>query len=162
MSYKIMILAPSAGGKSTLMRYLREHTDLKVAETDEEVVNANNGEWPADDYKNAVLIPKTTNDIISRNEVVYLMKDIPKDLLHKAREKGFTVVVLRLTLEQLKERNIKRMKEEGYDSAEQWFKGQLDYLENLDKEGLVDGYIDGNLPTEQIAKEVIGLASKQG
>ncbi len=41
MSYKIMILAPSAGGKSTLTRYLREHTDLHVAETDEEVVKAN-------------------------------------------------------------------------------------------------------------------------
>jgi len=39
-----MILAPSAGGKSKLMRYLREHSDLQVAETDEEVTKANNGE----------------------------------------------------------------------------------------------------------------------
>jgi guanylate kinase len=33
---KIIILAPSAGGKSTLMRYLREHTKLNVREMDEE------------------------------------------------------------------------------------------------------------------------------
>jgi len=37
------------------------------------------------EYKNTVLIPKTTNDIISRDNIVYLMKDIPKELLHKAR-----------------------------------------------------------------------------
>ena len=159
MSYKIMILAPSAGGKSTLMRYLREHTDLHVAETDEEVVKANNNEWPKDDdYKNNVLIPKTTNEIISRDEVIYLMKDIPEPLLRKARSNGFKVIVLKLTLDQLLERNQKRMKEEGYDDATQWFKGQLDELDRLSKDELVDDYIDGNFPTEQIADKVVKLA----
>ena len=46
MSYKIIILAPSCGGKSSLMRYLREHTDLHIVETDEEVMKANNDVWP--------------------------------------------------------------------------------------------------------------------
>lgn len=161
VSYKIMILAPSAGGKSTLMRYLREHSDLQVAETDEEVTKANNGEWPKDEYKNTVLIPKTTKDIISRDKVVFLMKDIPTELLHKARAYGFTIVVLRLTLEQLNERNAKRIKEEGYDDATQWFKGQLDYLDSLDNGHLIDVYIDGNLPTEQIANEIMALASNR-
>ena len=42
MNYKIIVLAPSCGAKSSLMRYLREHTDLQIAETDEEVMKANN------------------------------------------------------------------------------------------------------------------------
>jgi len=154
-----MILAPSAGGKSTLMRYLRKHTDLNVAETDEEIMRANNGQWPEDDYKNTVLIPQTTNEIITRDNVIYLMKDIPKELLLKARANGFRVIVLRLTLEQLNERNTKRMKEEGYDSAERWFQGQLDYLNDLDKDSLIDESIDGNMPTHEIADNVINLAA---
>jgi len=153
-----MILAPSAGGKSTLMRYLREHTDLNVAETDEEVLRANNGQWPEDEYKNTVLIPQTTNEIITRDSVIYLMKDIPKELLLKARANGFRVVVLRLKLEQLNERNTKRMKEEGYDSAERWFEGQLDYLHELEKDGLIDMSIDGNIPAAEIADNVIYIA----
>lgn len=157
-----MILAPSAGGKSTLMRYLREHSDLEVAETDEEVVKANNGVWPEDDYKNNVLIPRTTNDIISRDSVVYLMKDIPQNLLQEARDNGFKIIVLKLTLEQLNQRNAKRMKEENYDDASQWFKGQLNYLDSLDKAKLIDGYIDGNLPTAQIAEKVLSLIKDQG
>jgi len=156
-----MILAPSAGGKSTLMRYLREHSDLHVAETDEEVIKANDGQWPSDDYKDKVLLPKTTGEIISQNNVVYLVKDIPKGLLQKARANGFKIIVLKLTLEQLSERDSKRIKEESYVSAARWFKGQLDYLDSLDNENLIDGYIDGNLPTAQIANEVVDLAVNQ-
>jgi len=154
VSYKIIILAPSAGGKSTLMRYLREHSTLHVAETDEEILRANNGTWPTDDYKNKVLIPQTTNEIISQTNIVYLAKDMPDDLLRKARDNGFKVIVLRLTLQQLNERNTRRINEEGYDDASQWFKGQLEHLENLSKAGLVDEYIDGNLPTAEIASKL--------
>ena len=60
MNYKLIILAPSCGGKSSLMRYLREHTGLHIAETDEEVMKANDGVWPDDELKNKVLVPKTT------------------------------------------------------------------------------------------------------
>jgi hypothetical protein len=33
------------------MRYLREHTDLYIAETDEEVMKANNDVWPDNEIK---------------------------------------------------------------------------------------------------------------
>lgn len=158
MSYNLIILAPSAGGKSTLMRYLREHTDLHVAETDEEVVKANNGEWPSDDtYKNEVLIPQTINEIITRDQVIYLMKDMPIELLRKAKQNGFKIVVLKLTIDQLLSRNKKRMAEEGYDDATEWFDGQLQELDMFDKEGLVDQHIDGGLSTEEISQEVMKL-----
>lgn len=158
MSYKLLILAPSAGGKSTLMRYLREHTKLEIAETDEEVVKANNGEWPSDvTYMKEVLIPRTINEIISRDKVIYLMKDMPIELLRKAKQKGFKVIVLQLTLEQLVKRNQKRMAEEGYADAAEWFEGQLQELDMFDKEGLVNQHVDGDLTTEEIAQEVIKL-----
>lgn len=153
-----MVLAPSAGGKSTLTRYLREHTDLHIAETDEEVVKANNNEWPSDDeYKDNVLIPQTASEVISRAEVVYFMKDIPVELLKKARRNGFKIIVLKLTLRQLNSRNTKRMKEEGYDDASRWFQGQLDELDRLNHQDLVDVIIDGNLSTPKIADEILGL-----
>jgi|GEM_PF-453904 guanylate kinase len=158
MSYKLIILAPSAGGKSTLMRYLREHTDFHVAETDEEVVRANNGEWPSDDqYKNEVLIPQTINEIISRDQVIYLMKDMPIEQLRKAKQNGFKVVILKLSKEQLLSRNKKRMVEEGYDDAAKWFDSQLQELDMFDKEDLVDQHIDGDLSTEEIAQKVMNL-----
>ena len=159
VSYKIIILAPSAGGKSTLMRYLREHSTLHVVETDEEVLKANNGTWPKDDYKHKVLMPQITNEIISQANIVYLAKEMPDGSLRKARENGFKIIVLKLSLQRLDARNAKRMNEEGYDDASQWFKGQLEHLENLSKLGLVDEYIDGNLPTAEIADKINNLLS---
>lgn len=92
---------------------------------------------------------------------MFLTNDIPKDLLLKAKAKGFKIIVLRLTLEQLNERNTKRMNEERYDSAAGWLESQLDYLDSLMNDGLVDGCIDGSLQTEQIASKVIALASNR-
>jgi gluconate kinase len=88
---------------------------------------------------------------------VFLTNDIPKDLLLKAKAKGFKIIVLRLTLEQLNERNTKRMNE----GAAGWLESQLDYLDSLMNDGLVDGCIDGSLQTEQIASKVIALASNR-
>ncbi len=110
MNYKLIILAPSCGGKSSLMRYLREHTDLHIAETDEEVMKANNDVWPDDELKNKVLVPKTTNEIITRENVIYFASYIPTELLQKAKKKGFKIIVLETPLEVLNKRNTNRMK----------------------------------------------------
>ena len=134
---------------------------MHVVETDEEVMRANNGEWPDDEYKNNVLIPKTTKDVIVLKNVVYLMKDIPEELLRKAKANGFKAYILKLTIDQLNQRNAKRIKEEGYDNANQWFECQLEYLDKLGQSNLIDGYIDGNLPTAEIANEIIAIVSNQ-
>lgn len=157
MDYKLIVLAPSCGGKSSLMRYLRKNTDIHVVENDEEVMKANNNDWPSTDKYHS-FVDKTFNEVISRNKIVYLMKDLSPELLRKARDKGFKAIILKLTIEQLNERNTKRMKEEGYEDASMWFEGQLKQLDELSKEKLIDGYIDGNLATEQIADRVIKLA----
>ncbi|HUD06604.1 MAG TPA: hypothetical protein VMR34_01835 [Candidatus Saccharimonadales bacterium] len=75
MSKKLIVLAPSLGGKSTLMRYLREHTDLVIAEMDEEVMKANNNTWPTDDdYKNKILVPKIVKEIIKKDKVIVMVQ----------------------------------------------------------------------------------------
>lgn len=86
---KNIVLAPSAGGKSTLMKYLREHTDFNVREMDEEVIRENDGKWPDDNnYKDQVLVPKIVNEILSENNVLYLASYVPEHLIIKARNTG--------------------------------------------------------------------------
>ena len=158
MNYKLIVLAPSTGGKSTLMRYLREHTDLHVVETDEEVMKANNNVWPDDNnYKDQVLLPKVTNEIIKQDDVLFIASYIPTELLRKAKERGFKIIILQLTLEELKRRNAKRMNEESYDDATPWFKGQLEDYQRLSQEGLVDSIIDGHQNISQIVGEITRL-----
>ena len=157
MNYKLIILAPSCGGKSSLMRYLREHTGLHIAETDEEVMKANDGVWPDDELKNKVLVPKTTNEIITRENVIYFASYIPTELLQKAKEKGFKIVVLETPLEALKKRNTNRMKIEGYDDVSQWFKGQLDNYQSLAENHIVDQVVNGNQTVEKVAAEIKNL-----
>lgn len=160
MSYKLLILAPSAGGKSTLMRYLREHTKLDVAETDEEVMKANNNEWPDDELKNKVLVPQTTREILNRESAIYLASYVPDELIREAKEKGFTIVLLDLTLEQLAARNKQRMSIENYPDATPWLKLQLDTFARLRKEGLFDEIIDGDQSVADLAQEIQTLANQ--
>jgi shikimate kinase len=157
MNYKLIILSPSCGGKSSLMRYLREHTDLHIAETDEEVMKANNGVWPDDELKNKVLVPNTTNEIITRENVIYFASYIPTELLQKAKKKGFKIIVLETPLEVLNKRNTNRMKVEGYDDVSQWFKGQLDNYQSLAENHIVDQEVNGNQTVEKVAVEVKNL-----
>ena len=157
MNYKLIILAPSCGGKSSLMRYLREHTDLHIAETDEEVMKANDGVWPDDELKNKVLVPKTTNEIITRENVIYFASYIPTELLQTAKEKGFRIIFLETPLEVLNKRNTNRIKIEGYDDVSQWFKGQLDNYLSLAENQIIDQEVNGNQTVEKVADEVKNL-----
>jgi guanylate kinase len=159
--YKIIIIAASTGGKSTLMRYLRKHTDLVIAEMDEELVKINNGKWPFDDrYKNSVLVPKVTNKIIKSDKVVYLSSYVPDELAQKAKDNGFTIVLLDVSLEQLKQRDAIRIAEESYESVSRYFDMQLKGFERLKKKGLIDKTIDGHQSTKEIAEEIVRLAKK--
>lgn len=158
--YKLIILGPSAGGKSTLMRYLRKNTDLRVVEMDEEIVKLNKGKWPTDDnYRNTVLVPKITKKVIDMDKVVYLSSYVPDNLAKEAKDGGFTVVLLDVSLEQLKERNAKRMEEEKYGSVASYFNMQLKGFERLRSKGLMDKVIDGHKSTEKIAEDIAQLAS---
>jgi len=157
MAYKLIILAPSAGGKSTLMRYMREHTGLHIAETDEEVMKANNDVWPNDELKNNILVPQTTKEIINRDSIVYFASYIPVELIKEARINGFKVILLTISMEELVKRNKKRMQLENYQDATPWFAMQLDDYEQLKKYGLIDVVIDGTQTVEILAEQIVSF-----
>ena len=160
MSYKLLILAPSTSGKSTLMRNLREHTKLHVAETDEEVMKANNAVWPDDELKNKVLVPQTTKEIITRDSVVYFASYVPDNLIKEARTMGFKVILLEINMEALLERNKQRMSIENYQDATPWLKMQLDTFERLKSAKLIDNVMDGTQSVETLTKQIVALAEK--
>lgn len=155
----IIVIAPSVGGKSTLMRYLRNNTDLKIAEIDEELLASNENVWPDNDLIHGKLIPEITRRVVSGNYDIFFTKDTPADLVSEAKDLGATIVVLSLKIDQLLARNTMRINEEGYDDASPWLEGQIDQLKQLEDSGIVDVSIDGNLTTEEIASKLISILS---
>lgn len=161
MAYKLIVLAPSAGGKSTLLRYLREHTDIEAKEMDEEILKANDNRWPTDNkYKDLVLVPKITETIIKQRSVVYLASYIPSKLIIDAKRSGFKVVLLDVPIEVLKRRNADRMFKEKYDDVSQWFNTQLKNYQVLQMSGGIDKVIDGSQSTERIAEKISQLTKE--
>jgi adenylate kinase family enzyme len=159
MSNKIIILGPSAAGKSTLMRYLRKHTDLNIVEMDEEVTKANDNKWPSDnEYKDRVLVPKIVENVLKEDGVVYIASYVPTRLIRKARQNGFKIALLQLGQKGFVERNIQRMKAEGYADASPWFQKQLESYQRLIKAGLIDEVIDAHKPISDVANIVLQLA----
>lgn len=157
MSYKIIVLSPAAGGKSTLARYLRFHSDLQIAEIDEEILKANDNVWPNREHKEKVILPKIAREILFKDSIVYFTYWMSVSDLVEARKKSFKVVQIDVNIQELHRRNVKRMAEEGYDDISHWFEVQLKNYEELRKQGLIDQVIDGHQPTQQIARHIIEL-----
>jgi adenylate kinase family enzyme len=158
MSSKIIILGSSAAGKSTLMRYLRKHTDLNVVEMDEEITKDSGNKWPSDNrYKDQVLVPKIVENVLKEDGVVYIASYIPTRLIKKARKSGFKIALLQLGQKGFVERNVRRIKSEGYADASPWFQKQLENYQRLIKSGLIDEVIDAQQPVSEIANIVLQL-----
>jgi len=140
------------------MRYLREQSELEITETDEEVMKANNNIWPSDhDLKNKILIPLITKEIIKSDSVIFFASYIPEDSIREARDKGFKVALLHISMEELIQRNKKRMAQENYQDATPWFAMQLDDYEQLKKSGLIDVVIDGTQTIEILAEQIVSF-----
>lgn len=145
-----------------MMRHLRKQTGLVIAEMDEELVKLNNNEWPFDDnHRNSVLVPQVSKKILDMDKVVYLSSYLPEEFAKQAKQKGFTIALLEVSLEQLERRNKKRMAEEKYESVAQYFDMQLNGFRKLVDKGLVDKIIDGHKPTKDIAEEITELADSR-
>lgn len=152
---KLILLAPSAGGKSTLMRYMREHTGFNIREMDEEVMKVNDNKWPDDNkYKDQVLVPMIVKKILDEDDVLYLTSYVPEELLVKAKSSGFKVLLLDVSIHELNRRNKKRMTAEHYADASPWLELQLNTFNKLKDKGLVDEVIDGHSSTEDIASAI--------
>ena len=139
---------------------MREHTDLNIREMDEEVMKENNGKWPDDnDYKDQVLVPKIVKEILDESDVLYLASYVPEDLIVRARSKGFKVILLDVSLNELNRRNEKRVEAERYADASPWLQMQLDTFFNLKEKSLIDKVIDGHSSTIKIATAILNYAA---
>lgn len=158
---KLIILAPSTGGKSTLMRYLREHSpELPIYEIDEEIMKENGNEWPKDNkHKDKALIPRISKRIIELDEAIFFASYVPDELLREAKTKGFKIIVLDLSLDELKRRNKQRMEEEAYDDSSSWLELQRNTNLRLIEDGIAELVIDGHKSIEGIAEEICLLSS---
>lgn len=159
---KLLVIGPQLSGKTTLARYLREHTDLNISEVDEEILAANDGTWPSDNaHKDKVLIPAIYQRMAQLDNIVFFANYFaPLSQVETFRAAGFTVVLLELPYEEMLRRNKHRMEQEGYEDATQWLMGQLENHNEIRKAGLVDRVIDATLPTSEVAQLLIAEARK--
>lgn len=157
--YKIIVLSPAAGGKSTLVRFLRRQTELQVAEVDEEILKSNNGAWPEREYKDNIILPKIAQRILAQDSIIYFTYRFSEDDLKEAHKRDFKIIQLDVDINELHKRNLKRMAEEGYDDISHWFEIQLKNYQELREKGLIDQVIDGHQATEQIAQQIIDLTN---
>lgn len=157
--YKIVILGPQCSGKTTLKKYLqKQSTNLPLVEEDELFVDLNGGEYPQDiEYKENTLRSKLEDKIRGADSMIFLTSYCNPELLKELKSKGFKVVQLVLEMDEFNRRNEKRMEEQGYDDANTWAKEVFGFHEEARDKGLVDREIDATLPTEDIAREVLGL-----
>lgn len=69
---KLLVIGTQLSGKSTIVRYLREHTSLHVSEIDEEILSVNDGVWPDDNkYKDEVLVPAIYKRLAKQEDIVF-------------------------------------------------------------------------------------------
>jgi|WetSurMetagenome_2_1015567.scaffolds.fasta_scaffold194665_3 adenylate kinase family enzyme len=155
---KTIVIGPSLSGKTTIIRELRKTTNIPVSEMDAMLTEANNGDFPSDiDYKNTVLAPKVIADILSKEEIIFFTNTNYFSLedLQRAKEKGFKIVILDMTKEELIKRNNNRVKNEHYQDQSQWLDGMLKYQNNLIEKGLVDQKLDGSQSINQIISDLL-------
>jgi guanylate kinase len=156
-NYKAFIIGTSLTGKTTLIRYLRERTNLQIQEIDEEILRLNEGSWPKDDrYKHTVLAPRIKANVLSQENILFFTNAnyFSQSDLMEARQKGFKIIQLFVDKEELDKRNKKRVENEGYEDHNRWFDSMLNYQKEIKEKGFVDFVIQTNKPVEKIAQEL--------
>lgn len=155
---KAIIIGTSLSGKTTLIRYLRSQTQLPISEMDEKLTQMNGGKYPTDNkQKHTVLAPQIIKEVLNNDSLVFFTNtDYFTDRdLQIAHEKGFKIIQLFLSLEDLQTRNTYRVQHEEYADLSQWLEGMVFYQKELQKKQLVDKIILADKPTEAIAQELL-------
>lgn len=155
---KAIIIGTSLSGKTTLVNHIHSKSNLPLLEMDEELTRANNGKYPDDvKYKNEVLAPQIINDILNREEIVFFTNTdyFTDEALKIAKGKGFKIIQLEVSLNELKKRNKVRVQKESRDDWSRWFEGMLKYQKDIKGKGLVDKIIDMNRPIKDAVMDLL-------
>jgi predicted ABC-type ATPase len=154
---KVVVLGACCSGKSSLCEQLRVD-DRSVIECDEAVMLAAGGAWPAAEEENHLLVIKSASAAITMTDVIFLTSWMPTEMLRLARKRGFTIVLLSVSMPELEHRNRQRLAEGGYSDVSHWFESQLGNYADLGALGLIDVVLDGTLTTAVLANSVAELA----
>lgn len=161
--YKAIIIGASLTGKTTLIKYLRNTTNLNIQEIDEDLTSLNNGSYPKDDnYKNTNLAPKIKALVLDKEKVLFFTNThyFSSKELQSARQKGFKIIQIVIDKDELIKRNKQRVMHEGYENHSQWFDSMLKYQKEMKDKRLIDKVIKTNKPVEVIAQELIAFLDK--
>jgi predicted ABC-type ATPase len=157
VTVKVVVLGACCSGKSSLCEQLRlDHRS--VIECDEAVMLAAGGGWPASAEENHRLVIEAASAAITMTDVIFLTSWMPTDMLRLAHDRGFTIVLLAVSMPELEHRNSQRLAEGGYSDVSHWFESQLDNYADLGALGLIDVVLDGTLTTTALANRVAELA----
>ena len=162
---KSIIIGTSLAGKTTIIRKLRQDDSLHISEMDEKLTEINEGKFPSDPVlKHNVLAPKVISQILELEDIIFFTNTnyFTEEELAYAKEKGFVIIQLQISLDELKLRNIKRMDEEEYEDMGKWLEGMLEYQEEIKNAGLVDKIIDATQPTNEVITELLQTIKNHG
>ncbi len=152
-----IIIGSPLVGKTTLVKYIRTHSPLKMMELDEEIIKENNGFWPKDEKRRTKLLEQVTDKLLASNDFIFFTSYFPKAGIQELKEKGILVIQLTLPLEELLRRNDQRMKENDEPSTEEYIHQNLEFQTEIKDEGFVDHIISANTTTENIAERIFKL-----
>lgn len=160
---KAIVIGTSLSGKTTLIKHLRATTSYNFSELDEELTALNNGDFPLDiEYKHKVLFPIILENLLEKSEVIFFTNAwyfTQKDL-DVAKKNGFKIIQLSVNLDTLLLRNKERIKN-GYEDMAKYLKDMVQYQKEINDSGVVDYVIDGTLPIEEIAQNLLCAIQKQ-
>lgn len=130
-----------------------------MIECDEAVMLAAGGAWPASAEENHRLVIEAARAALAMADVIFLTSWMPTEMLRLARDRGFTVALLSVSMRELERRNSDRLAEGGYSDVSHWFESQLKNYADLGALGLIDVVLDGTLTTAALASTVAKLAT---
>ena len=163
-AYNIILLGAQCSGKSSLISYLKEHTNLVCIDHDEEIKRRNGGTYPSDSlYKDTVLLPQIEAYVLSLPKVIYsssffgLGEDgIDDARIEEAKAAGFTFILLNVEFDTLLERNSERVLAGKDDTShnQNWYR----YIyATMNEKGQFDHTLDGNVPINDVVEELINF-----
>lgn len=159
---KAIVIGASLSGKTALVKRLRDVIDIPISEVDEELAKLNSGIFPEDvDYKHNVVFPKVAELILNKQDILFFTNTdyFTVEQLREAKEKGFKIIQIGVSLNVLKQRNVVR-KNSGYDDLEQYLKDMVEYQNDIKERNLVDYVINGEQEVEKVICDLLDILNK--
>lgn len=150
---KILILGLSGSGKSTIAPKIADKYKLRLIEADDEVEKYNGGVWPDSDEIITKVFDITDKNVINYDDIVYVTSWMKRDLIKKFYNKGFLIIEVHASFEELVKRKTKRdnITQEKVDKFKNTYKEYFDEISNKEMIQMYRTSIDStNLSTEEI------------